>query len=46
MSVTSVARDDPWARDVAKMLVGYAVGTLVAVVLVFTVLRWLFLGPP
>ena len=44
MSVQGLVHDDPWARDVATMLVGWLVGTLVAVVLIFTVVRWAFVG--
>lgn len=43
MSTTLPLPEDSWGRDVAKMLVGWLVGSLVAVALLLTVLRWAFL---
>lgn len=35
---------DPWNRDVAKMVVGWLAGTLLAIVLLLTVVKWLFVA--
>lgn len=36
--------EDDWSRDVLRMVVGWILGTLLAIVLLLTVVRWAFLG--
>lgn len=37
-----VIPENDWSRDVALMLIGWLAGTVVAIVLLFTLVRWLF----
>lgn len=40
----STVPQDEWTRDVSKMIVGWLLGTALAIVLVSTVVKWYFLG--
>jgi hypothetical protein len=43
MTITLPFPDDPWARDVALVIVGWLLVSALAVVLLLTVVRWAFL---
>jgi hypothetical protein len=38
----STVPEDEWTRDVAKMLVGWLLGSVLAIVLLMTVVKWAF----
>lgn len=38
----SAVLEDAWVRDVSLMMIGWLVGTVLAIVLLLTVIKWVF----
>lgn len=40
----STEGDDQWSRDLAKMMIAWGIATIVAIIVLLTVIRWYFMA--